>query len=334
MLPHFELELFFDEIEIESLFTVKQKIGKGKSKNGKRKSWKKSFYFEQNLLAVKHSTNKFAGMSHIQINAFFDQIKHNLIRPNETEIHAKNKLLLWLDRLHNSVSWRKIADEYDISESSAINFVNDLLNSILISFQGTGIISFPTKVEKYAMVNILKKKNVSMPQAIFTFDGKDAICCGKSHSERLSYKYRFLPCFSVLFLVERALGTVCAFNLDPEGKKHDITVLRESSWYGQMDEIMDGWLALGDTGYKNEPGIAAAVRKNDFRRRMFSKTFWKEFNTARSDSERVFAHFFSNKFPLLNNWKGKKDNTFDDWALNVTCCIILYNYLKKNTFIE
>ena len=213
--------------------------------------------------------------------------------------------------------------------TSALYSSNGRVKAILQTFQGTNIIGFPNKSEKYMMASILKKRNAALPHALFTFDGKDALCSGKNHAERLSYKYRFLPCFSALFVIERVFGTVCAFNLDPAGKKHDITVLRESYWYQNMEELMDGWLMLGDTGYKNEPAIAAAVRKTDYRRKMFSKSFWKEFNKARSDSERVFAHFFSNKFPLLSNWKGKKHNTFEDWAMNVTCCIILYNFFKK-----
>ena len=133
-------------------------------------------------------------------------------------------------------------------------------------------------------------------------------------------------------MIERVFGTVCAFNLDPSGKKHDVNVLRESFFYQHLDEIQQGWLVLADKGYTNEKVIVAAVKKNDRRRKQFSKTFWKQLNTARSESERVFAHFFANKFPLLGHWKGKAEDTFEDWALNVTCCIILYNWLKKTTF--
>ena len=117
------------------------------------------------------------------------------------------------------------------------------------------------------MVEILKKKKVPMPSAVFSLDGKDALCQGQSHPERLSYKYRFLPCFSALFVIERVFGTVCAFNLDPSGKKHDVNVLRESFFYQHLDEIQQGWLVLADKGYTNEKVIVAAVKKNDRRRK-------------------------------------------------------------------
>ena len=325
---HLMLELFFDEMEFDLKFEIEEKIGSGKSKNGKRKSWKKKYNFELNLLKEKHHPSKYAGFTDQQLEEFFCHIKNNLIRPKETDVHAKNKLLMWLDRLHQSLTWNQVRDQYKISPASAIGYVDDVLNAILKTFRNTNIIGFPNLEEREKMVKILKKRNAPMPTALFLFDGKDALCNGQIHSERLSYKYRFLPCFSVLFVVERVFNTICAFNLDPEGKKHDITVLRESSFYYHLNSILDGWLVLADAGYKNEGLIAAAVKKNDKRKKKYSRSFWKTFNAARCDSERVFAHFFSNKFPLLANWKGKSKNTFNEWSLNVICCVILYNYFQ------
>ena len=178
------------------------------------------------------------------------------------------------------------------------------------------------------MVQILKQKRAPLPDAIFVIDGSHQKCCGSKYSERLSYKYKWSPCFNVSFIIERVLGTIVAFNLDEAASKHDVTVLRESWFYNNIEQIMNGWIIIADKGYKNTTEIAAQVKKNDKRRQNFSKNFWKTFNSARVDVERVFAHFFYNKFKLLGNWPGKHKKTFEEWSLNVICCIILYNILK------
>ena len=78
-------------------------IGKGKCKNGKRRRWKKKLYFEQDLLARYQHTldslafkSKFGGYTPDDIATFFNKIKDNCIRPRETTVHCRNKLLLWI----------------------------------------------------------------------------------------------------------------------------------------------------------------------------------------------------------------------------------------------
>ena len=148
----------------------------------------------------------------------------------------------------------------------------------------------------------------------------------------MSHKYKWLPCFNVLFIIERAFMTICSFNLDKSSSKHDITVLRDTWFYNNIDEIMDGWIIIADKGYdgalKEVQSIAAAVKTNDKRRKWYSKKFWRELNAARSGVERSFAAFFYNKFTQLAKWPGKSKNTFQEWALNVICSIILYNVLR------
>ncbi len=63
-------------------------------------------------------------------------------------------------------------------------------------------------------------------------------------------------------------------------------------------------------------------------RKNWSPHFWSEFQVARSDSERIFAHFFVNYFVQLSNWPGKGEKSFKKWALNVTSAIIIYNECK------
>ena len=84
----------------------KMGVGRGFTKNGERKKWTKNYYFEQDLLHIFASElkpsvfrSRFAGYSPAEIKWFFETIKHNAIRPKETYFHARNKLLLWLDKL-------------------------------------------------------------------------------------------------------------------------------------------------------------------------------------------------------------------------------------------
>ncbi len=323
-------EALFDDQEDNLVSNIEQKVGYGKTKTGlPRKSWRKNFYFESDLFPEKSMNDKVCGYTCMQIDEFFDKIKMKLIKPKETETHARNKLIMWLDRMHNKLGWNQIKREYRISTTSAIKFANHVLNAIVQSFAGTNIVCFPNQQEREIIVDILKKKKAAMPWIVFSFDGKHAGCDGMKFFERMSYKYHFHPCFNLLFIIERGFNTICAFNLDAAATKHDTKMLYESSFYYHLYEILNGWICVADKGYVNEQLIAAGLKRNDKRKKFFSKTFWKNFNTARNDSEHVFAYFFVNKFGLLANWKGKAHDTWCDWALNVTCAIIIYNYFKK-----
>ena len=322
------------------LIIEKRKIGKGHSKSGKRRKWKKNQHFEKDLLSmylkklqITGFVKKFGGFLPNEISKFFEKIQMNAIKQRETCQHARNKLLVWLDRNHNKLKWDQIAHEYCIGASTAKGYITDIEDAILRTFENTNIISFPSERNKQKMVEILKNKKSHMPHVLFTLDGKHARCNGKTHTERLSWKYRWQPCFNCLFVIERVFGTVCAFNLDKEARKHDITILRESAFFQNVDEKLEGWIVLADKGYIGIETqlIAPAHKRKSKKRKAFNeatkncKTFWKEFNDARNDSERQFAQFFYNKFPLLGNWPGKSKNTFNEWARSVICCIVLYN---------
>ena len=193
-----------EEVEQDKeLHIPDQPIGKGHCKNGKRRRWKKKLYFEQDLLTRFTQTldllafkSKFAGYTPEDITRFFNKIKENTIRPRETTVHCRNKLLLWIDRLHNQLSWNQIAKEYKIGRSSSKIYVEDVEKGILKTFEHTNIVSFPSEAEKQEMVKILKKRGAHMPHALFTLDGKHARCVGKFFIERLSWKYHWQPCFN------------------------------------------------------------------------------------------------------------------------------------------
>ena len=278
---------------------------------------------------------QFASYTPKQIECFFEKIKSNLIRPPETIHHARNKVILWIDRCHNKQNLHDLVKFYKIGISTAKGFFQEVEEAILKTFRKSNIISFPSEEQKIKMVEILKQRDVPMPHIIFTLDGKHARCTGMKHNERLSWKFHWKPCFNCLFVIERVFGTVCAFNLDASAKKHDITVLRDSAFIQNVDEVLNGWFTLADSGYigieHDTNLIIPAPKLNSDKRKLCSQLFWRAFKDARNDSERIFAHVFYNKFPLLGNWPGKGENAFKEWCSSVLCCIILYNYFKVYT---
>ena len=325
----------------------KKGVGTGHSKNGPRRRWKKKYYFERNLLAKFQSElqdaefrSRFAGYSPRELTWFFETIKDELIRPRETRCHAMNKLLLWLDKLHNCLSGLQMKQQYQIGIKTAYSHVQDVLNAVMRAYENKNVIRFPTITEREQMVHILKTKRVPMPDALFSLDGSHARCTGRHIRERLSFKYRWLPCFNVLFVTERVLSTICAFSIDPSSAKHDITVLREAPFFQKLNEEMDGWVIMADRGYVgiNKPHlggsscIAPIAKKNmETVRPLYSKKYWKQMNIARGECERVFGQFFHNQFTQLGKWPGKSQDTFTDFSSNVVACIILYNLIKTHS---
>jgi len=236
--------------------------------------------------------------------------------------------------MHNVLSYQQIRGKYHIGIATAKSHITDVLQAILKSFKNENVVRFPTAAQRIEMVKILKTKGAEMPDAWASMDGSHVKCSGRRFKERLSHKYKSTSaCFNVLFIVERVMGTICAFNIDASARKHDMTVLRESWFYKYLDEIMDGWVILADKGYigVRKDGvncIAAVLRRNMKGRKAFSDEFWHKMSVARSESERIFSHFFWNKFKQLRTWSGKSKDTFIEFGANLTCCVILYNSVK------
>ena len=289
----------------------------------------------QKELDEKAFKARFAGYNPQEIAWFFDKIKGQSMRPKETEVHFRNKLLLWLDKLHNCLKYQQIKVKYKIGITTAKNYIDDILKAVLLAFENENIVTFPDKTQREKMVRILKLKGSPVPDGLFAIDGSHTRCTGRHITERITRKYNWLPCFNVTFIIERVLGTVCAFNIDRAARKHDITTLRESWFYQYLNELMNGWIILADKGYigVHKDGInciAAVLRMNMKGRKHFSKEYWKALNIARSDVERIFGDFFHNKFTQLGKWPGKSAKTFTEFSANVICAIILYNSVKKN----
>ena len=224
----------------------------GNPRSGKRAKWKKSAYMEQDLLGLFEKTKSLARFkarfifSPQQLRWFWGTIKHNAIKPKETEHHAQNRLLLFCDKVHNSLSGAQMADKYEIGIATAFSHVWDLLLAILKSYDQSEVVSFPNSEERELMEAILKQKGEKMPHAIFAVDGSHLRCMGRNNAERRSKKYNWLPCFGVHIICDRIFGSVVAFNIDKAASKHDLTALRDSWFYNTLDEIMGDWLVLAD----------------------------------------------------------------------------------------
>ena len=229
-------------------------VGIGHAKSGKRQSWTKKPYFDTDLLVIlekKMSLRKFkARFIHTpsEVRWFFKMIQARAVRPLETPAHARNKLLLYLDRFHNCLSGEQMSDKYQIGCKTAYDHCSDIVQAILSTYADKNPISFPTMQERPQMVSILKLKKRPAPTALFSVDGSDLRCTGRHIAERRSRKYRWLPCFKITAVIERVLGTVCAVNVEPASTVHDIKTLRQAAFFQDIEKTMSGWIILSDKG--------------------------------------------------------------------------------------
>lgn len=189
------MDLLFGE---DDLTLPVKKCGKGHARTGQRKSWTKNDYFEQDLFTVLQAdlgeqgfSKHFAGYKPKQILDFFIKIKSNLIRERETENHARNKLLFWIDRNHNAQYWHNIARQYKIGISTAKGYIKDVEKAIFKSFRNSKIINFPNAAQRLKMMQILKMRGVPLPHILFTLDDKHARCTGFQFIDRLSWKWKW-----------------------------------------------------------------------------------------------------------------------------------------------
>ena len=152
---------------------------------------------EQDLLGLFEKTKTLARFkarfiySPQKLRWFFSTIEHNAIKPKETMHHARNRFLIFCDKLHNSLSGPEMADKYSIGIATAFNHVWDILCAILKSYKQADAVSFPGKKERVLMEQILKQKGEKCPSAIFAVDGSHLRCMGRNIAERRSKKYNW-----------------------------------------------------------------------------------------------------------------------------------------------
>ena len=144
----FWLDMFTDDEHVFCNYK-RRGVGRGHCNSGQRRKWTKHWFFEQDLLAsFQQSLSKaqfastFAGYKPDEINWFFNKIKTNAIRPKETEWHCRNKLLMWLDKLHNELGYQQLSIKYHVGSSTVKLHITDILQAILKSFTNENSIIF------------------------------------------------------------------------------------------------------------------------------------------------------------------------------------------------
>ena len=123
-------------------------------------------------------------------------------------------------QLHSKLSWKKVAELYHISDSTAIEYVDNLCRGMIESYKDSNIVSFPSEQQRQHMMKLNKMRGKPMAHAIYSMDGKHARydsqffrqqmhfnntmfrCEGIHIKHRLSHKYHFFPCFNALFVSE------------------------------------------------------------------------------------------------------------------------------------
>ena len=300
---------FWNENENETIYKATG-VGSGHSKSGYRRGCTHNDYFEQDLLEKEIKefgeidfASKHGGFAKSDILYIWSKIKEFVQRPLESNVHARNKLLVWMDKLHNKLTWKQISRQYYISEATAIIFMDDLTGGMVKAYKDSNIISYPSAEEQQQMMHLLELAGKPMPGCLFNLDGKHARCKGLNKFERLSAKFNFhQACFNVLFVTERVLGTVCSLSLDKSVHKADITILRESTWFQELQDLTHGGIIMADKGYVGigSSCIAVQQKKGTKKRKMFPSAFWSEMSRARSTCERIFSHVFVNKWPQLS----------------------------------
>ena len=303
----------------------KSGVGSGHCYSGTRREYTQRNYFEQDLLEKEllelgptQFASKHGGFTKTDILYIWSKIRDDVMRPLETEVHGRNKILVWMDKLHNKLTWKQISRNYHISESNAIIFMDDLTEGIIEAYKDSNIISFPSKEEQQEMNKLLAMANKPMPNCSLNLDGKHARCKGLRKFERLSAKFNFhQACFNVLFVTERVFGTVCCLTLDKSAHKADIRVLRESTWFQELEQLTHGGIIMADKGYVGIESscIAAQQKKGMKMRSKFPSSFWSEMSKARSTCERVFSHIFVNKWPQLSMFFASEDKLFHDYIV-------------------
>ena len=106
-----------------------------------------------------------------------------------------------------------------MKETTSMVYVFDVVNAIMSAFNKTpGIISVPKEEVQDVMFNHLKKTDQHLPHGLFTVDGTHKRCKGRKDKNKRSWKFRWAPAKSFMFIFDRVFGTVCAMSLGhPQG---------------------------------------------------------------------------------------------------------------------
>ena len=266
------------------------------------------------------------------IKRFYNEVKKQFIKIKDTPIKKMNKLLMWINFLHSTSTLGEFCQNWCICQQTVMNYVNDVNVAILLTYKNDdGIINSPTIKMQHLMKEILRNKNETMIDALLYLDGTHKLTVGRNDKNKRSWKYHWRAAWSHLFVIDRIFGMINAVNVGNPACKHDITVLKESNFGINFDNILnDMYYCLGDNAYYgfNKKQFAAMPKQTSYQYKLLDSKFMYEHKKCRASVEHFFAKFFINQNIRLNYWtmKGKKSLPL----LNCTliCAIILWNQIK------
>lgn len=262
---------------------------------------------------------------------FHDLIK-NYFPVRDNYIKSRNKLLVWLNFLHSHGGWFDISDRFNIKEQRCMNYVVDVLKAILKAFNNTkDIISVPSVTNQHIMHSILKCASKPLPSGLFLIDGTHKRTLGMNDKNKRSWKFKFKPAKSFMFLIDRVTNRVCGISLGHPPRQGDITIWKNSFLNKNIDVyFLPRYPILADPGYlgSNKKFVAAMYKRKQRKNSNISKAFFKQHCRARVRVEHFFGRFFRNQFPKLAFWKSTGKQAMILWNLHVLCAIILTNTLS------
>ena len=320
----------------------KIKLGKGRTLTGKRKSsGPRNMYFRHVDILKEETQNnseavfkrRYCGYTPKEVEYFFNTFADKFNKPNATRLHSRNKLLLWLDFLKGTVSPNhpdKIS-KWKIKSSTQFSFVREVTQTIVEAYENSDVLSLPDdRTRKMMQECIQMDPTKALSNVLFVLDGAHKRCKGHKHRESLSWKYKWLPCYNIMFVVERVTGTIVAFTLHPHTMYHTDTTMLESSDFAEKYRAEWGPV-LVDSGYANNARFAAipGKKKHQHLKTIYSKQFFRKMKRSRMIVEQTFGIFFTSKFPRLGHWQGTGKYAFSEWSDNVVAAMILFNVMKR-----
>ena len=247
-----------------------------------------------------------------------------------------NKFLLWLHFVHSDCqNWNAVCSQWsNISTSSCINYLDDVMEAILKSFNKTpGILDIPLTAEiRHKMHEILLLNKAKFANALVSIDGKASQMLGRSHKHLRCFKFKFRAAQNHMNIYDRVLGLSVACSIGNPGSTHDITVFRRHPW-SQADTLWNNlqeYLMLADSGYVGSEYSHVAVRpkKNMSLYFCHSQEFWIEHAKTRSHVEHEFGKFWQNQFPTLNYFKKNSKFAYRRKRLHISCSLIIMNVIR------
>ena len=272
----------------------------------------------------------------------FDLIKDYFLRPQDTCIKKMNKFLLWLNFVHSDCqNWNAVCSQWsNISTSSCINYLDDVMEAILKAFSSTPeILDVPLTAEiRRKMHEILVLKESKFANALVSIDGKASQMFGRSHKHLRCFKFKFRAAQNHMHIYDRVLGLSLACSIGNSGSTHDITVFKRHPWSQSemLQKNLQQYLMLADSGYvgSNAKHVAVRPKRNQHLYHKHSKEFWTEHSKTRSHVELEFGKFWQNQFPTLNYFKKNSKFAFRKKRLHISCSLIVMNMIRLYRFYK